>query len=115
MKRYKAYYFRLSNKRIPVKDFVNSLDITTQRKFFYKIELLESFGKRLTEPHAKHLEGGIYELRFQGSNDAIRVLYFFFVGNKTILTNAFKKKTKKILKNKIKLAKQRRDTYIGKR
>ena len=115
MKRYKAYYFRLSNRRTPVKDFIVSLDITTQRKFFYKIELLKSFGKRLPEPHAKHLEGGIYELRFRGTDDVVRVLYFFFAGNKIILTNAFKKKTKKIPKKEIKLAKQRRDTYIGKR
>lgn len=115
MKRYKTHYFVLSNKRAPVRDFIDPLDITAQRKFFYKIELLEEFGKRLPEPHAKHLDDGIYELRFEGADGAIRVLYFFFVGNKIILTNAFKKKRQKAPMKEIKLAKQRRKLYAEKR
>lgn len=105
----------LSNKKVPVRDFVDSLDIVAQRKFFYKVELLEEFGKSLPEPHTKHLEDGIYELRFKSSAGAIRVLYFFFIGSKIILTNAFKKKTQKTPKKEIELAKQRRKTYLEKR
>ncbi|MFH1868138.1 MAG: type II toxin-antitoxin system RelE/ParE family toxin [Candidatus Omnitrophota bacterium] len=112
---YKAHYFVLSNRRVPVRDFIDSLDITAQRKFFYKIELLEEFGKRLPEPHAKLLGDGIYELRFEDQAGAIRILYFFFIGNKIILTNAFRKKRQKAPIKEIELARQRRNRYIEKR
>ncbi|NQT90229.1 MAG: type II toxin-antitoxin system RelE/ParE family toxin [Candidatus Omnitrophica bacterium] len=115
MKRYKAHYFVLSNRKIPARDFIDSLDITTQRKFFYKIELLEQFGNKLTEPHAKYLGDDIYELRLEGTDGAIRALYFFFVGNKIIFTNMFKKKTQKLPKKEIELAKQRKSSYMEKR
>lgn len=77
--------------------------------------MLEEFGKQLPEPHAKHLEDGVYELRFEGIDGAIRVLYFFFIGNRIILTNVFKKKRRKVPKKEIEVAKQRRTMYIEKR
>ncbi len=63
---YRSYYFQTERERCPVEEFVDNLDSAAQRKFFVKRQLLEEFGPRLPEPHAKCLGEGIYELRFSG-------------------------------------------------
>ena len=62
-------------------------------------------GPELREPHSKHIEDGIFELRAKQGSDISRVLYFFFVGRKAILTNGYVKKTMKTPKDQIELAK----------
>lgn len=42
-----------------------------------------------------------------------RILYFFFIGNKAVLTNGFTKKTQKTPKNEIELAKKYKADYEG--
>lgn len=60
-------YYSTESGRLPVKEFIDSLDIKTQVKFFSNRKpLLEKHGPRLAYPHAEHLEDGIYELRFKG-------------------------------------------------
>lgn len=105
-------YFYTETNRSPVKDFIDSLDIRTQTKFFAKKKLLEDYGHRLPYPHAKHIDEGIFELRFVGIEGNIRILYFFFHQDKAILTNGFVKKTKKTPKREIMIAIARRKAYL---
>lgn len=49
----------------------------------------------LREPFSKPLGEGIFEVRAKQETDISRVLYFFVVGKKVILTNGFVKKTQK--------------------
>ena len=78
-----------------------------------KQDLLEEYGPRLTEPHAKALGCQIYELRFQGRDGHFRVCYFFFEGNQVIYTNAFKKQTNKTPRHELELAVQRRKIFLS--
>ena len=57
-------------------------------------------------------EDGIFELRAKVGTDISRVLYFFLVGKKIILTNGFRKKTDKTPRDVIELAKKYRDDFI---
>ncbi len=66
----------------------------------------------MIEPHAKKIGRYIYELRFEGDDGSIRILYFFFTGNKIILVNGFKKKTKKAPKREIDIANKRREDLL---
>ncbi len=50
------------------------------------------------------LGNGLFELRTKQGTDITRVIYFFFVGNKAILTNGFTKKTQKTPTHEIELA-----------
>ena len=103
-------YFRAGSGRVPAKEFIDSLDPRTQAKFFAVKELLESFGHKLPQPHAKYIGDKIFELRFHGVEGGIRVLYFFIHLNRVIFTNGFIKKTNKTPKNEkafsIKIRKQ---------
>ena len=57
------------------------------------LELLEVYGHELREPYSKILDDGIFELRAKQGSDISRILYFFVIGNKIVLTNGFVKKT----------------------
>jgi phage-related protein len=107
MAAYECLYFCTASGEYPVKEFIDSLDPRSQRKFFYKIEILEEYGPRLPYPHTKYIGRGIHELRFEGIEGAIRVIYFFYGENKIILTNGFIKKTNKTTRRELELAWQR--------
>ena len=74
--------------------------------------MLAEFGNRLREPYSALLEDGIFELRIKQGSDISRVLYFFFVGNKIVLTNGFVKKTRKTPPEQIRLAKSYRSDFL---
>jgi len=96
-----------------VKDFILEQDNKMQAKIFHNLELLELEGNFLREPYSKHLEDGIFELRNKVGNDITRILYFFVIGQKIILTNGFVKKSQKTPKSEIDLAKKRRNNYLN--
>lgn len=109
---YTAYYLRTESGRSPVEDFIEALDSTTQRKFFFKRSLLEAFGPRLPQPHAKRLEDNLYELRFASHTGAMRVFYCFD-GRRVILVHAMKKKTQKLPAHEWAVAAQRKQAYFA--
>ncbi len=113
MPKCECWYYTMSSGKSPVKEFVQSLDDQAKAKFYFKKGLLEEFGWRLPAPHAKHIGHDIYELRFQGVVGQLRVLYFFFTGNKIIFTNGFIKKTDKTPKNEITLALDRKKDFLN--
>lgn len=84
-----------------------------QAKIFKNLELLEIRGNELREPFSKHIEDGIFEIRNKVGNDITRILYFFVIGQKIILTNGFIKKTQKTPKTEIALAKKYRNDYLN--
>jgi phage-related protein len=105
------YYITESNKS-PVRDFIDSLDSGSQRKFFFAKSLLEEFGHKLPQPHAKYIGNEIFELRFTGQEGQIRILYFFFHKDKAIFTNGFIKKTAKVPEKEKTLAVERRKAFL---
>lgn len=105
-------YFKEDDGSYPVEDFILSLDIKMRAKVFRTLELLEYKGNYLREPFSKHLSDGIFELRVKQSSNIVRVLYFFVVGKRIILTNGFVKKTQKTPQVEIDIAKKRRDKFM---
>ena len=61
------------------------------------------------------MKDGIFEIRAKQGTDISRVLYFFVVGQKIILTNGFVKKTQKTPTEEIELAKKYRKDYQDRR
>jgi len=108
----KVVYFVTDAGRKPVEDFIKGLNVHSRDKFFSVVELLEDFGRGLAWPHAKYIGDEIFELRFDAVEGATRVLYFFFDGEKAVLTNAFPKKSNKTPKHEKTTAIERRKTYL---
>lgn len=105
-------YYEKEDGTFPAEEFILSLDSKMQAKMFRELDLLETFGNQLREPHSKPLGDGIYEIRAKEASDITRVLYFFVVNKKIILTNGFVKKTQKTPDNEIALAKKYRKDYL---
>jgi phage-related protein len=83
----------------------DELSIEVQDKFYGLIKFLERDG-RLFEPNAKKIDRSIFELRVK-MNGEWRSLYSYFKQNQIILLRFFNKKTQKLPKNELKLAKKR--------
>lgn len=112
MQNFEVYFYKKGDGTEPAKDFLNSLDVKMQAKMIRTIEILQNNGHDLREPYSKQLEDGIFELRAKVGSDISRVLYFFVIGKKVILTNGFIKKTQKTPKNEIERAKEYRADYL---
>ncbi len=99
----------------PVREFLDSLDVKMRAKMLRTIQLLAVNGTELREPYSKPLEDGIFELRAKVGSDISRVLYFFVVGRRVILTNGFIKKSAKTPAGEKELAKRYRAEYLSRK
>ncbi len=52
-------YYEKEDGTFPAEEFILSLDTKMQAKMFRELELLETFGNELREPHSKPLGDGI--------------------------------------------------------
>lgn len=63
---------------------------------------IETVGlERLHEPHAKHVEGKLWELRMSGRDGIARSLYVAQVGQRVVILRTFVKKTQKLPRREI--------------
>lgn len=108
-------FYMKENGKIPVRDFLYSLNPKLRAKAFSDIELLKKLGNELKEPYVKPIKGkknkNLYELRVRFSNDIARIFYFTYYNNKFILLHGFIKKTMKTPENEIKKARQYMEDY----
>ena len=96
----------------PAKEFLLSLDTKMRAKMVNTISILQDNGYELREPYSKYLSEGIFELRARVGSDITRVLYFFYVDSRIVLTNGFIKKTNKTPIKEIEKAKKYRTDYL---
>lgn len=113
MQNFEIEFYELPDGQIPVQQFLSSLDLKMRAKAIKTIQLLENNGNELREPYSKHVENGIFELRIKHGTDISRILYFFVIDKKIILTNGFMKKTSKTPKTEIDKAHKFKDDYIN--
>lgn len=90
---YDVDFYHKENGDCPVDDFLESLDTKMRAKVLGAVALLEANGPQLREPYSKFIGDGIFEIRAKQSSNITRVLYFFYIGKRIVLTNGFIKKT----------------------
>ena len=112
MKNFEVDFFKLDNGECPVKEYLDGTDKKMRAKMLWTIGLLETNGNMLGMPYSEFLQDGIFELRAKQGSDISRVLYFFCIGKKIILTHGFDKKTNKVPQSEIDTAKKYRDIYL---
>jgi len=113
MQDFEIIFYDKSDGTEPAKDFLLSLDKKMRAKVVKTIELLEKNGTALRLPYSEHLEDGIFEIRAKVGSNISRVLYFFVIGKKVVLTNGFTKKTQKTPASEIELAKKYRNEFLN--
>ena len=108
----KVILYKLQNGTMPVQDFLQSLDAKMRAKMARAIDRLKLNGYELREPYSKSLGDGIFELRAQVATNISRVLYFFVVNGKAVLTHGFVKKTQQTPNAEIDRAKRYSEEYL---
>lgn len=109
---WKLERFVKDNGRCPVDDFLDELSPRKDLPYIQlKFDMLAEHGYKLDRPHAAHLGDQIYELRVKTVNGQFRFFYFFFAGDKIIITHGIKKKTDQVPESEIEQANSYRNIY----
>lgn len=104
MSQWKLVTYQSPTGKLPVKKFIESLDLTAQSKIRHLLNMLKELGIQFGLPHAKKLSGtDIWELRVLGK-DNIRIFYAAIERKKFILLHGFKKKSNKTPFKELKIA-----------
>ncbi len=112
MQEFEIVFYKTENGKNPVEDFLNELNDKMRAKMLLSIRIVREKGYQARIPYSEELEDGIFELRAKVGSDISRVLYFFVIGRKIILTNGFIKKSQKTPKSEIERAKKYRADYF---
>ena len=113
MQEFEIVFYDKPDGSEPVKEFLLSVDDKMRARLLRTIDLLAKNGTALRMPYSEHLVDGIFEIRAKSGSNISRVLYFFVIGRKIVLTNGFVKKTQKTPKNEINLAKKYRNEFLN--
>jgi phage-related protein len=89
---------------------IAALPADMQARFLRLAERIASVGlESLSEPHVKHLEGKLWELRLTRRDRIARVLYVTAIGQRAVVVRAFAKKTQKTPRAEIELARRAKE------
>src|SRR4029453_10864466 len=91
-----------------VDEELSALPAYMRVRFTRVVRLIESFGvDRVGQPHVKHLQGRVWEMRLQGRDGIARALYVTVIGQRVVVVRVFVKKTQKTPRREIELALER--------
>lgn len=91
-----------------VSEEIVALPADIQARFLRLSERIEAVGlERVGEPHVKHLDGKLWEMRLMGRDGIARALYVTASGRRVVVVRAFVKKTQKTPRGEIELALRR--------
>lgn len=103
MQEFEIVFYDKPDGSEPVKEFLLSVDDKMRARLLRTINLLAQNGTTLRMPYSEHLVDGIFEIRAKVGSNISRVLYFFVIGKRIVLTNGFVKKHKRHPKAKLSL------------
>jgi phage-related protein len=84
---------------------VESLPEDMRARLARVARLIEEHGlERVGEPHLKHMEGRLWEIRLKGRSGIARALYVTAAGRRVVIVRAFVKKTEKTPRREIEMA-----------
>jgi len=88
-----------------VRDELAALPNDMLARFRRIVELIQGYGLELVhEPHLKHLEGPLWEMRMTGRDGISRAIYVTASGRRVVVLRVFVKKTQKTPQKEIDLA-----------
>lgn len=107
MQKWGIEYFTDQNGNTPVKAFIDGLPLKSKARTFKTLELLEEYGIQIGEPHVKHVERKLWELRIRCVEGTYRYLMTVVERRVIILLHAFQKKSQKLPLRELETARRR--------
>ena len=91
-----------------VREEIDLLPADMKARFRRIVELIQGYGlDQVREPHVRHLEGSLWEMRMKGRDGISRAIYVTARGRRVVVVRVFIKKTRKTPKREIDLALER--------
>lgn len=91
-----------------VDDEIVALPPKLQARLLRLLEMVENVGlDQIHEPHVKHLDGKLWELRAKAQEGIARGIYVTVTGRHVVVLHVFVKKTQKTPKAALELARER--------
>jgi len=91
-----------------VRDELEALPADMKARFRRIVELIQAHGlEQMREPHVKHLEGPLWEMRMKGKDGISRAIYVTAKGRRVVVVRVFVKKTRKTPRREIEVALKR--------
>ena len=101
--RWQIHFYEDHRGKLPALEYVNELPAKERARIHNTLQLLESYGTALGMPHARRIQGKLWELR-PGAN---RLFYFAYIRRKFVVLHAFRKKTQRTPKREVRIALRR--------
>lgn len=106
-KRLPARFFRTSNAKEPVRDWLKQLDEPDRKTIGIDLKTVE-YGWPIGMPTCRPMGQGLYEVRSNLSDGKIARVFFCVQNNQMVLLHGFIKKTQKTPKQDLDLALDRK-------
>ena len=106
-------FYRTASGHCPVEQFLDSLTAKQSTKVTWTLRLIEEL-EFVPKQYFKKLVGtdDIWEVRVNVGGDTFRLLSFFDGPKLVVLNHAFAKQTRRILRQDIQLAENRKQDYF---
>ena len=87
---------------------LDALSADVRQRFLRIAELIERHGAAaMHEPHVKHLEGKLWEMRMKGKDGIARAIYVTAAGERVVVVHAFVKKSQRTPRRALEIARMR--------
>jgi phage-related protein len=95
--------------KCPSLEFIEKLPEMEQAKVRNVLRLLREFGPQLSMPHAKPIEGKLWELRPGG----VRLFYFAYIRQQFVILHGYRKQSMKASEREIAVALRRMEELLS--
>ena len=99
--------WQITFHRAALQDEILQLPAGFVARFLRVAERMEIYGPDLGMPHTRALGGGLFELRLKAAEGIARVFYCTLVGRRIVMLHQFTKKSEKIPKRELNIARKR--------
>jgi phage-related protein len=87
---------------------IEALPAALRARLVRLMETIEAVGlENMREPHVRHLDGKLWELRAKAAEGIARGLYVTITGRRVVILHAFAKKTQKTPRTALAIARER--------
>ena len=84
---WRIVFYKDHRGKCPPLEFIEELPVMEQAKILNTLRLLQEFGTTLGRPHARPIQGKLWELRPGG----IRLFYFAYIEHQFVILHGYRK------------------------
>jgi len=101
-----SWHVEILDRRVELE--LDELAADIRQRFAHTVKLIESYGLlAMREPHIKHLEGKLWEMRMRGKDGIGRAIYVTVREERVVVVHAFTKKSQRTPSRSLKIARER--------